>query len=382
MRTTLTILICVFSSLTTLAQSPDVPAPSLNHLMNRALTDCRDIVYNCQAMVPRYADQATTDSLWIVLQYWVNKCGESEQTLRLEILLNLKDKTFYEEHYKNDLLDLLFTYRDRVDRQARPAPGESESVYDKNDREFDRFTTEYARELTKENNPRTLEYLLCEYYGNNFDPLVKALQQNKIPNTFLQNQYAARFTRVDNRGGNQVDNQIESNLALIGEWWIPTQGASILGPHPGLGAQLGVKHRKFLADLTVIIRFVNARNQYEVYSQNTVMTTRHFFGGYVGIDLGREMWRKGSSEFDLVGGIGYDGFEAIAEDVDAGVNSKSINSLNINLGIGYRYYYKDDSRYLCLQPRINAVNYANKAGSDLSGNTVSIRLIWGFAGNN
>jgi len=82
-----------------------------------------------------------------------------------------------------------------------------------------------------------------------------------------------------------------------------------------------------------------------------------------------------------VGGIGYDGFEAISENVDAGVASKSINSLNINLGAGYRYYYKGDGRYLSLQPRINTVNYANKRGSDLSGNTISIRLIWGFSSN-
>jgi hypothetical protein len=94
------------------------------------------------------------------------------------------------------------------------------------------------------------------------------------------------------------------------------------------------------------------------------------------------MWRKGKSEIDVVGGIGYDGFEAISEDVDAGIGSKSINSLNINIGAGYRYYYKKNSgQYVCLQPRINAVNYANKGGSDLSGNTLSIRLIWGFSSN-
>ena len=136
-----------------------------------------------------------------------------------------------------------------------------------------------------------------------------------------------------------------------------------------------------MVDLTAVIRFVSSPHYYKVYSQNTVMTTRHFVGGYVGIDIGREMWRRGKSEFDVVGGIGYDGFEAIQEDVDAGINSKSINSLNINIGVGYRYYYKKSGPYLSLQPRLNTVNYANKGGSDLSGNTISIRLIWGFSSN-
>jgi hypothetical protein len=294
----------------------------------------------------------------------------------MEILLNIKDKTFYEERYKNDLLDLLMTYRniEKYWRVDRPDDGSEAMAFNKNTQAFDAFTVDYARALAKETDPHTLDYLLCEYYSNNFDPLLKALRGNKIPGTFIQTKY--------NETTVKAKNAVESNLAVIGEWWIPTQSASILGNHPGLGVQVGIKHKKFLVDLTAIIRFVNSPHEYKVYSQNTVKTTRHFIGGYVGLDVGREMWRKGKWELDVVGGIGYDGFEAIPEDVDAGTGSKSINSLNINLGAGCRYYYhKNSGQYVSLQPRVNAVNYANKGGSDLSGNTISIRLIWGFSTN-
>jgi hypothetical protein len=371
MRSTILILTGLFTTLASTAQE----APNLEHLLTNQVADCRDIVCNCQNLMPRLAHQENTDSLWLVLQYWVNKCGESEQTLRMEILLNLKDKTFYEANYKNDLLDLLLTYKNRVEYlKANTAnAGNNPDIFYKSAVDFDAFTASYARELAKENDPHTLEYLLCEYYANNFDPLLSALRRNKVPHTAIQKSYAESV--------NKAVNEPEGNLAVIGEWWMPTQGASKLGPHPGLGLQLGIKHKKIMVDVTGILRFVKARNEYEVYHQNTVMTTRRFLGGYLGLDIGRELWRKGKSELALVGGIGYDGFEAIPEDVDAGIKSKSINSLNINLGLGYRYYYKDGGQYLSLQPRINAVNYANKAGSDLSGNTVSIRLIWGFSAN-
>jgi hypothetical protein len=368
MRSTLLILTGLFTTLAATAQE----APNLEHLLTNQVVDCRDIVCNCQNLMPRMAHQENTDSLWLVLQYWVNKCGESEQTLRMEILLNLKDKTFYEANYKNDLLDLLLTYKNRVEYLKTNA-GNNQDIFYKSAVDFDAFTASYARELAKENDPHTLEYLLCEYYANNFDPLLGALRRNKVPHTDIQKSYTESV--------NKAVNEPEGNLAVIGEWWMPTQGASILGPHPGLGLQLGIKHKKIMVDVTGILRFVKARNEYEVYHQNTVMTTRQFVGGYLGLDIGRELWRKGKSELALVGGIGYDGFEAIPEDVDAGIKSKSINSLNINLGLGYRYYYKDSGQYFSLQPRINAVNYANKAGSDLSGNTVSIRLIWGFSAN-
>jgi hypothetical protein len=363
-------LIFTLGTLAAMAQS----LPDLDQLMTRRVTDCRDITFNCQALLPRYVHQDNTDSLWLVLQYWVDKCGESERTLRMEILLNLKDKTFYEEHYKNDLLDLLMTYRSTMDNKVSvPNDGTTEASFLKNTNDYDAFTADYARTLAKENGPRTLEYLICEFYGNNFDPLLKALRDNKIPGTAIQAKY--------NETIDKAKNTAEANVALIGEWWIPTQGARILGQHPGLGFQLGMKRKKFLLDLTCIFRFLNAPNTYKVYSQNTVMSTHHFFGGYIGIDVGREMWRKGKSELDLVGGIGYDGFAAIQQDVDNGIDGKSINSLNINLGVGYRYYYKKSS-YISLQPRINSVNYANKAGSDLSGNTISIRFIWGVSSSN
>jgi hypothetical protein len=372
MRNTLLILTCILATAVTGGAQN---APDLERLMTRRVVDCNDIVYNCQTLMPRYAQQENTDSLWLVLQYWVNRCGESEQTLRMEMLLNLKDKTFYEANYRNDLLDLLLTYKRTVEYQHANVnnPNNNQDIFYKGSVDFNAFTAAYAEAMAKENDPHTLEYLLCQYYTNNFNPLLSALKRNKIPGTTLQKSY--------NESAARVVNEPEGNLALIGEWWMPTQGASILGQHPGIGVQLGIKHKKTMVDLTGILRFGKARNEYEVYAQNQVMKTRHFLGGYLGIDVGRELWRNRWWELDLVGGVAYDGFEAIAEDVDAGINSKSINSLNINLGVGLRYYYKGGGQYLSLQPRINAVNYANKAGSDLSGNTVSLRLIWGFSAN-
>lgn len=371
MRISLLALTFTLSTLAALAQTP----PNLDHLMTRRVVDCRDIVFNCQALMPRYAQQESTDSLWLVLQYWVDKCGESERTLRMEILLNIKEKTFYEERYKNDLLDLLMTYRSIENHMINLPDDRSEAAaFIKNKQNFDAFTADYARALAKETDPRTLDYLLCEYYSNNFDPLLKALRGNKIPGTFIQAKY--------NETTIKTKEALESNLALITEWWIPTQSAAILGNHPGLGVQIGIKHKKFLVDLTVIGRFINSPHEYKVYSQNTVKTTRHFSGAYVGLDVGREMWRRRKWELEAVGGIGYDGFQAISQDVNAGIESKSISSLNINLGAGCRYYYHQKSgQYVSLQPRLNAVNYTNKGGSDLSGNTISIRLIWGFSAN-
>ncbi|NUO81616.1 hypothetical protein HUU05_16215 [candidate division KSB1 bacterium] len=82
----------------------------------------------------------------------------------------------------------------------------------------------------------------------------------------------------------------------------------------------------------------------------------------------------------MLAGLGWDGFDAIESDKNR--KAKSINSLNVNLGLGYRQFFKPYStHYLSLEGRYNFVNYATHGGSDLSGNTITLRLIYGQLGN-
>ena len=136
-----------------------------------------------------------------------------------------------------------------------------------------------------------------------------------------------------------------------------------------------------MLDLTLIFRFIKSKNYYQVYAQDSLFRTRHFFGGYVGAEIGYELLRNKNSELDLIGGIGYDGFDAVKTDEDAGIKSVSVGSLNLNGGLGSRYYYKPQGNYVGVQLRFNALNYSNRGGTNLSGDAFSLRLIWGFSGN-
>jgi hypothetical protein len=78
--------------------------------------------------------------------------------------------------------------------------------------------------------------------------------------------------------------------------------------------------------------------------------------------------------------MGFDGFDAI--ETDDNRNAKTIGSFNLNLGFAFRHFLKKhDSKYLGIEMRYNWVNYATGGGSDLSGNTITLRLMYGLLGN-
>jgi hypothetical protein len=134
-------------------------------------------------------------------------------------------------------------------------------------------------------------------------------------------------------------------------------------------------------DLTLLLRFTKAREKY-VYRQDGVFdTTDHFFGGYIGLDIGYELFTAGSSQFELLGGIGYDGFDTKNTD-NNNQDGHSIGSLNLNIGFRHKLFvnkYRD--WYVGVQGRYNIVKYGTDGGSDLSGNTFSIQLVIGRINN-
>jgi hypothetical protein len=162
--------------------------------------------------------------------------------------------------------------------------------------------------------------------------------------------------------------------------WIPFDNASLLGIHPLIGFQAGFRSKKMTYNLTLAFKFVESKNEYEILLDGNSVKTNTFFGGYIAADIERDILKFGKNEFDLLGGVGYDGFDAVnvnTEDDDPDNDvSHSINSVNINFGLGYRHYMRY-KRYIGLQGKYNFVNYNNPGGTNLAGNTITITLVFG-----
>ncbi|NLF42522.1 MAG: hypothetical protein GX587_07495, partial [Bacteroidales bacterium] len=170
----------------------------------------------------------------------------------------------------------------------------------------------------------------------------------------------------------------EVHLSVFSGAWVPMGNASVLGVHPILGAELGLRKNKFQATMVGEFRFGNAPNPINIYQSDTILETDRFSGNYLGLEGSRLLFENEKGYYLLSIGVGIDGFDAVKK--TQGFESKTINSLNLNLGAGYAIKISKKLS-ASLQARYHFINYNNKGGTAVDGHALSIRLVMGLREN-
>ena len=360
------LLICISTSLSSQI--------NVESLMTRRYLSCQDIYYNAQYLIPEYYASGKTDTLIQILKFWEDHCGISEPLMRYKILISIQQKTFSENLYDAYIIEYLRLYKQEVTRTSNNKLNRYYWNYAINQSYNDKFSVTLARSLLHREGLSKIEIFFLQFYSNEFLDEFEILKSDDYKETKLQlyyNQEIASIQKVTNMHADFI----------IGAW-IPQSKLHILGNHPFIGFRTGFQSQKWIYDLTLGFKFVNSPNTYKVEKNDSIWNTDHFFGGYFGLDAGYELIKAGKSHFSLISGIAFDGFDALDK---TGTNSnesisKSINSLNLNIGLGYKYYFRD-WRYLGIELKYNFVNYPNPYGTDLTGNAITLNLIYGFFGN-
>ncbi len=168
---------------------------------------------------------------------------------------------------------------------------------------------------------------------------------------------------------------ISSHFGLLTGVWVPTRDLEVLGIHPSIGIQGGLRYKRSDFDITVDFRFLKAADSYDVYRPPYVYTLDNYFGGYIGLDYKYYFLADRNREVGILAGIGYDGFD-ISKGEEDYLDPASINSLNLNIGFRLNWYVKGQT-YFSLQPRYNIIHYNNDGGTSLAGNAFSIEFFVG-----
>jgi len=332
------------------------------------------VAYNSTRLIIKYYKIQDYDSALLVLNDWQTACGISEPITRTRILLSINDHAFDENIYDSTIVDDVLNYMQRMESKTPDDLYENYKAYFgfvPIRSEYDYFTQSLADTLLSRGFDTPLELLFCQFYANLVANPVKAIQTDTLyMNTNFRSFY---FRRVSNCPAPTL-----VNFNLFAGTWIPTGNASVLGIHPIIGMQGGVKLNKTTFNLTLAFKFINSPNDYAILKDGVTDTTNYFFGGYIGADIEREIYKGKKNEFNLLAGIGYDGFQSLKidntnTDPNAG---HSISSLNANFGIGYRYFYKKNS-YIGLQAKYNILNYNNIGGTNLIGDCFTITIAIG-----
>lgn len=346
-------------------------------LMTKKIPDCRDISFNSTLLIPEYYRKNQFDTLSAILDYWEKQCGINEPILRLKILLAIKNNALNENMYDRSIIGYLTWYRDSKRFKEKGVDYYSDIIFWSRgfiDTGFNDFTRKIAKEL-KNKGKSPLESFFLDFYSDDFDKIFTRLNTKEFSGTKLKAYYLSEL--------NEYTRKAEGHCSIYAGLWYPIGNIEIVGIHPLVGLQAGLKYKRLMVDFSLNFKFLNSAHTYKVFQNDSLWNTNHFFGGYFGIDAGLEIFRNKIHEFDLIGGIAYDGFDAlnIKESKTSGKITKSINSLNFNIGLGYSFYFRS-MRYLGIQAKYNFVNYENEKGTDLSGNTMEFYIILGFSGNN
>lgn len=351
---------------------------AVESLMTRRYLSCQDIGYNAQFLIPEFYKQDSKDTLNAIIDYWERHCGLTEEIIRCKILLAIDSHRFNESIYDSTIINYLISYKNSTspirNNYGKMYIHYNWYYYNNQPDTLKNFTVYLAKDLLERDDLEPIEIFFLKMYSNDFDGTFSMLQSDEFKDTKIQKYYLDEIER----NKRQI---IGHGDFLLGAW-IPQDNLEIVGSHPFIGFRGGIQYKRLIADVTLGFRFGKSPNIYQVYENDSVWNTDHFFGGYIGLDLGLEMFRIKNSSFDLIGGVAFDGFDALkVDDPNSETDiTKSINALNLNIGLGYKYNI-NPWNYIGIDFKYNIVDYKNKMGTDLSGNALTINLIYGFFGN-
>jgi hypothetical protein len=350
-----------------------------NELLHQS-PNCENVAYNSAQLVDRYFGKKNYDSINVVCNKWEEFCGVTEPVFRLKVLSQIQNRVFSEEWMEQDyLFNYIFLYLDRLEYAKA---SNSKLVYERYkvsfgymplNSPFDDLTVIWANSMLETSTLRPIEKAFCLLYSNQTEAFWKLMKSQEIAGTKLKTLYEEQTSKANKLG--------EVNMGFMNGVMIPSGNLlEYIGIKPQFGFQFGYKVKKIQYDLSVLLRSGSARKEYMVIYQGEPKITDHYLGGYAGLDLAYELRKRKRNEVDILAGIAYDGFDVVEGDTDNDIKGKSLNSLNLNFGLGYRFCGKKFN-YLGLQAKYNVVNYRNKGGTDFNGNYISLILTANLFGN-
>ena len=317
--------------------------------------------------------------------YCINRFEFNGKLELIKILVDIKRNTFSNSIIDTEFVESIlndyyykksFSFINNssfVDYYSFPPVFQDSSYADYriSERKFIDYVIEISNNLLKSLPDGSDEYLICYYLSNLNENIFKIINHPKYATTHFKNSYSRLIK--------SIKKMYEERFALISGFWFPQDKAKLLGNHPVFGFLVGYRKSSLFLDSSFLFRFLDSKNKYQYLDNENLISTSHYFGGYFGLDFGNTVINSSNHKLDCRVGFGYDGFDVNKKN---GAEHVGISSVNYNCGFDYRYHLKKYSPFFVgFQFRYNIVDYKNKGGTDLSGNSLSFRIFIGGDGN-
>ncbi|MCP4582149.1 MAG: hypothetical protein GY839_11075 [candidate division Zixibacteria bacterium] len=356
--------------------------PMYQLLTKYRVNECADFISNAKILIPDYYNDNKLDSINMIIDYIDGHCSDSPFSV-LENLLMIDSGDFPEDWCDSVVIDQMLRvppYGPYMDRFMSSYGGWRIDGLGRftNDSHYYDFLTSLASNLASRTDSSTIQHLVCRYYDGDLDYPIDRLHLNDFTGYCIQNRFDRRvdYLKAELRSW-RGHWQIQSGV------WVLQGNSQLFGEKLELGGSYGLRNKSWGTDLTCLMRTLKSENKYFVEMHDTLAETDSFFGLMLGADITREVFHFNRFEFESFTGIAYDILNTInTKDDKDGKDGKSIGAFSFNFGINTRIFCnKTRDYYLGMKLRYNIINYNNKGGTDLSGNSFSLCLTFGALGN-
>ncbi len=343
----------------------------IEYFMSDTSFTCQDINAHAEVLIPKYYEYSLLDSINDVIWFWEESCGVTEQTIRLKILLAIEQNRFAESVYDTNIIKDLLYYKSKATCTSFCFLFEGE-FYTPDQNNIDEITLKWAKRLDSIPDKSPIEDFFLKIYSHQFDNQFSRLSTETFDGTLLQKCYLKEIKK----NSYTVNGNIHFGLGA----WIPTGNLKLLGGTPNLSVQMDINYKKWLFAGNFQMRFGRSSEVLQVYKSDSLWDCDKFLGGYLGMHSGYHLIKTRSNKFALTAGIGWDFSNFTLKESteeDSTYIARTLHSLNLNAGFSYKYYI-DDWQFIGINGRFHFLFYRNRKGTNLSGNAITIGLIYGL----
>lgn len=316
----------------------------------------------------------------LIIKKWESVCGETEPIYRAKIITSIKNKSVLDTTliYKEFIKHVL-QYKERFSKvnyttnksyyhytlcvDYIPVDGDFDSY-------FDNSTIKFSKEHINNYNKNTTEYLFLNLYRSKGNDSTFIQIKNNIYN--------------DNNIKKLYDNKIEEYkkikeiyFSLLFGAWVPSGRLSVIGVLPQVGIIIGLEQNGFLYEFHYSLNGLSSKipNTFYAKRNNKLEKTNIFYGGTMGINVGRRIYLKNNNKLNVLGGIAYEGAVVLLKDNVNNLLPQEANTYNINFGFNYKYYI--NNFFIGTEIKYNIVDYTMSDIIDLKGDVFTFRVTIG-----
>lgn len=338
---------------------------------------CKNYHYNFERQAPRLYNEQQTDSILDVIEYIKTECGPASN-LEITRLLLLADRDQMVDSLIGRItVPQMLWYRAEQDYLIRRKnvatlygwPEASDNTHEN----FTSFHKELGQKITGNTDRSLSEYAFGLYYSGKFDSAFSYIQADEMRETALRDSYDEYVRRIKD------EFPTRGNAGFSFGGWIPRGDNKLIGNHPEIGLQFGGEGKRWRTDIILHYRFIDAKNNYEVDSLGTLVSTDDFSSWLIGVECGYKFFDKSVFSTDIFVGLGYDAILSIKKAGDP-EEHKIHDSFTASVGLRQRIFLdRRRGLYIGGSVRYNLVDYDNSGGTDLSGNTMTFSVIFGWS---